>query len=680
MSSTAKTIPGAHRVRQFALAFADLPGVRPLVERLQPARLDLAIILALTMAAAIPRLVLLTDIPPGLHGDEAWTGLDARRILNEGWIGPYVGSALGQPTGPLYFAAPFVGILGDTVFAVRLSMALLAIVTIPVAYLTFRVMFDRPLAVFAAIFLAFGLWHLHYSRIGFMVISWPLMELLTLLFLFWGLKTGRWLYYALAGLAFGAGIYTYNAYPVFIAPVALIIVWLGLRHRREEMLAFAARIALMAGMTLFAALPMILYATDSDHDYLIHHRGVSILESDEWTTGDLADKGQLLFDRTRNFVTSAYWNGEPDGADGAGTEAMVDRLSVLLLILGAAIFLWRWRQPAAVAVLVMVALLPFASVLSFNALFRRSLGIVPFLAVLAAAPLALWWDRATLMSFSWRIVSYTGIAVVIAVVAYLNLNTYFGEFRDAPIARFTFGQELTEASEYMASLPGEPYVYFYSERWGFNYETRRYLAANVEGEDRSGRFGTFSLERDRGGAVAYVFLAPYLEQADEVAERYPGGASFESVDDDGAIQFRGYFLSQDEAFVEPVATAEPPSGPTATPGPGAGDRDAVRELDLAVIAQALEQYREQTGAYPDTAGQVQTICVFEVDVGCELHEVLDPVPLDPLPDATRNGYWYAGTKTEFTVYAQRESDALPECPGHPDHLGAFDSLYCVSGP
>ncbi len=29
----------------------------------------------------MPRLVLLTEIPPGLHGDEGWTGIDARRVL-----------------------------------------------------------------------------------------------------------------------------------------------------------------------------------------------------------------------------------------------------------------------------------------------------------------------------------------------------------------------------------------------------------------------------------------------------------------------------------------------------------------------------------------------------------------------------------------------------------------------
>ena len=71
-------------------------------------RIDLAILVGLAALAASLRLTMLTEIPAGLHGDEAWTGIDAARILDEGWVGVYVTSALGQVSGPLYFAAPFV--------------------------------------------------------------------------------------------------------------------------------------------------------------------------------------------------------------------------------------------------------------------------------------------------------------------------------------------------------------------------------------------------------------------------------------------------------------------------------------------------------------------------------------------------------------------------------------------
>src|ERR1700674_215736 len=85
-------------------------------------RVDIAIITAITLLAAVLRIWRLGTVPLGLHGDEAWTGLDARRVLREGWIGAYVPSAVGQPTGPLYFTALLFKFMPQTTFTLRLSM------------------------------------------------------------------------------------------------------------------------------------------------------------------------------------------------------------------------------------------------------------------------------------------------------------------------------------------------------------------------------------------------------------------------------------------------------------------------------------------------------------------------------------------------------------------------------
>lgn len=146
----------------------------------------------------------------------------------------------------------------------------------------------------------------------------------------------------------------------------------------------------------------------------------------------------------------------------------------------------------------------------------------------------------------------------------------------------------------------------------------------------------------------------------------------------------------------PTATAGPTftPGPSPTPGPATetptgeapppGDpeqRDAVRAQDLAAIQQALEQFRSDQGEYPNTNGNIQTLCVFtDSDAGCDLRDVLDPLPQDPLGDPANNGYFYASDGETYTLYATREGDQLAECSEHPDHLGRIESLYCVRGP
>lgn len=154
----------------------------------------------------------------------------------------------------------------------------------------------------------------------------------------------------------------------------------------------------------------------------------------------------------------------------------------------------------------------------------------------------------------------------------------------------------------------------------------------------------------------------------------------------------------------PVVQAPTPSGPTSTPGPsptvgpsptaapeqptatreapsGGEDRDVTRMADLEAIQEALEEYRQENRDYPDTDGNVQTLCAFaEADAGCDLREVLSPLPLDPLGDPASNGYWYASSGSSYTLYAQRESGRFPECEEHPQHLEALESLICIQGP
>jgi hypothetical protein len=143
----------------------------------------------------------------------------------------------------------------------------------------------------------------------------------------------------------------------------------------------------------------------------------------------------------------------------------------------------------------------------------------------------------------------------------------------------------------------------------------------------------------------------------------------------------------------PTATVGPTftPGPTPTVGPeqetataevaaGGEDRDQQRQLDLADIQDALEAYFEDEDEYPNTNGNIQTVCVFEQDIGCALTDVIDPIPSDPLGEPAENGYFYQSDGETYVLYAIRESELLPECDEHPEHLAGFDSIMCLRGP
>ncbi len=467
---------------------------------------------------------------------------------------------------------------------------------------------------------------------------------------------------------------------MFIVPTALFIAWIAIglylapSGRTELLRRYAVRIAAMAAVSLVVALPMIRYASDSSNEYFNHQELISVFEQDEWGEAGFADRIDILRGNAWKFYETAFWSGEPDEADGAGHEAMVDRVTLVFLILGVLILLARWRRPASVAVLLMVLILPVATMVTTQGTFRQSLGVVPFLAILAAIPLALWWERSARFAPNLRYLSYVAIAGVVGLIAFLNLSFYFGEFPDTPVARSTFSPELAEASGFMSELPEGQLIYFYSDRWSFDYETVRYLTSDRPGEDRSRRFGrTDGFEPDRTRDIAYVFMDPYRGLIDEVAALFPGGDRL-----DGGTNYQAYLLPKSQ---DPVLSPVPSSTPTPEgPRAGGGERDAIRTQDLEAISVVMETYQEQEGSYPYTGDGVQTLCVFqELDVGCALLDVA-PLPEDPLGDAGANGYFYTSGGERYLVFAQRESEAFPACEEHPEFLRHFESLLCVQGP
>ena len=159
--------------------------------RAHPWSIDVALLALLTACAAALRLPLLGDLPYGVHGDEAQVGLDAHRVLRDGWIGVYTHAALGQPSGHAYLTAPSIWLLGDTAFALRLPLALVGVAQIPLLYLLVRLLANRLEATLAAALLTISYWQLFYSRVAHWSISYATVLLAAMLCLALAMRGGR---------------------------------------------------------------------------------------------------------------------------------------------------------------------------------------------------------------------------------------------------------------------------------------------------------------------------------------------------------------------------------------------------------------------------------------------------------------------------------------------------------
>ena len=507
-------------------------------------RWELIAVFLLTMVAAFLRVYRLGDYPAGFHGDEAITGLEAQRILNEGWIGPYTGSALGQVTGPFYLTALAIWLLDASIFSVRFSMALFGVATIPATYLLLRLGFGRWVALFGTTGLTFSYWHLHFSRLGFGVVPLALASTLAVCVLLLAMRTGsRWSWLA-AGGCLSLVLYTYLAFPTFLGAVgAALIVYLFLNRDRLKPVLVSFGVFLMGA--LIVASPMINFVLDSPDVFFSRIQQKSMLRSHEYPkSGSLKDKAGYVAKRSWDALTLLYRNPRWDAVDGIGGKGAVDLGVAILAYLGLATSITRLRSPPYFfAVLVVLAALS-GLVLSDPTAgsMRRSITATPWIFGLSGVGAAVVVGVARRwIGEAGRIAAVAGLCVILVVGGIWNLQYYFGEMTQDRNFEWTFAADHLDALETAHSLSETGAIYFYSGRWSYSYETIQFLYPESQGIDRSMEYGTFDLTRLEEGPVTYVLMGNYMLEIDKLKSMYPDGETL--VDSELGPRFVIYHLS-----------------------------------------------------------------------------------------------------------------------------------------
>jgi hypothetical protein len=492
-------------------------------------------------------------------------------------------------------------------------------------------MFNRSVAAFAALLLTLMMWHLHMSRLGFMVISWPFIEVAVLFALFLGYRRQRAWLFILAGVLAGLGVYTYNSYLLFLPVLAAATLWMAARAaltrplRRAPIIAMAITVALVGlpalvspvrdavapivlnlGVILLAALiaavlglgvwlrprpwspwtmlsaiaalwlaafvvaaPMLRYIDNNTDFYRAHQKSVGLVYKDQWKQADgLGEKAEILWERAKEWERGLINGGRPDLGDGLATSRaaadgrhpVVDPIVFVLVVIGLGVAAWNWKRAEYALLLFAVLIIPWAALLTVgDGLFRRTIGLAPIVAVLAAFPLAWLWERIWRRRDDAAVYAYACLVLLVPVfVGARTTYQFFGPVQDTPEIAYIFPYQLDAASHYMDDLPEDTHILFWSNRWSFNYETRRFLAPDATGEDRSIEFRLppAGVEReefksepidygaDTSRNVAFIFLGTYLQHASEVERRYPGGEVTE-IKRGNEVLFHAYYLPAD---------------------------------------------------------------------------------------------------------------------------------------
>jgi 4-amino-4-deoxy-L-arabinose transferase-like glycosyltransferase len=217
-------------------------------------------------------------IPPGIHYDEAYNGINALTANETHNWKVFYPENTGREGLHINTEALFIKFFGNTSLGLRLANALWGSLTIIGFYFLLRQLkFSRLSVLMGTFMIATSFWHLVFSRTAFRAIMVPLI-LVWMFYFFWKAIDNperRIYYFIISGIFLGLGFNTYIAFR--IAPLIVIIVALSFILTRKGFLRkywkYGAALALAS---FIAALPIFVYFSDHFKDFISRPLAVSI--------------------------------------------------------------------------------------------------------------------------------------------------------------------------------------------------------------------------------------------------------------------------------------------------------------------------------------------------------------------------------------------------------------------
>lgn len=404
--------------------------------------MGLAAMVAVLLVAAAFRLIALDTLPPGLHHDEVIIAQVAKDILR-GRLAIYYPEGYGHEPLYHYILAGMFALCGANELTLRLTTALLGILTTAVGYRMAREMLGRRVALVSAAWMAVSLWAVFYSRVGLRNITLPLMISLTAL-LFWrASRSAQVARFSVAGIVFGLTFYTYQGSRAFPIVFAVFAIYLALFHR--EMLAKNWRgIAIFSVVAALVAAPLVYYLV------VVNPQAEARIAD---LSGPLAalragDSSQVM---RLALATAGMFTVRGDGVwlyNVSGRPVFPDLVGGALFYMGLLIALWRWRRPEYAFLLIWLPVSLGPAAVSWPAPnFVRALGALPVTFVFSAIAVV-----AALDVLRHRTMRYVISALVLSVLVWnaaMTARDYFAVWPRNAEVRWLYQATWTQAARWL---------------------------------------------------------------------------------------------------------------------------------------------------------------------------------------------------------------------------------------
>ena len=356
-------------------------------------------------------------LPPGISGDASRLGLYTFDFLQEKLVPFYVYHLFAPNPLIIYLQAPVFAALGFNNAALRGVTIIGGALTAPVIYLASRwlfkdlgylftplqlppaagrfrgvndydqgVSFARRVGLIAALGLALSTFFASFSRYGTEHALLPVVELITVFFLWRGFRKGKWVDFVLAGIFVGISQYVYIVARFF--PIALAAASVGAILANRQLLSRWRGLVLAAISATLVALPQwILFIT---HPYTFTART-------QQTAGQfifaLPDPLSSIATKLINQLLMLGWYWD-NAYNPFSYKSLLTPVLAVALIVGVATTFYKRREAHIFSfVMMMVMLLPdLLAYEGVNPSATRLLPALPFIFIMAALGAAGIWN------------------------------------------------------------------------------------------------------------------------------------------------------------------------------------------------------------------------------------------------------------------------------------------------
>jgi len=427
---------------QAASSGAEPPSHRPL-----QARTAIWLGLLLLLVSALFRLYRLDSLPPGLYIDVATNGLDIRQVF-AGHFPVFFARNYGREALFIYFQALLVAGAGPQPIVFAFSSVFMGMLTIALSLRLFTAMFGWRLALIGAGLLAMSFWFVDLSRFGLRTMSLPPLLILTLYLLWRTLRTGRWPYAALSGLALGLALYTYIA--ARLLPFLVVLIWLA-----EWRLAWKRRwqLALLVLVSLAVFAPEGVYFFEHRQEMLLRASQVSVFNPNPEAEGTHDTPVESVLNTAGMF----FVRGDENVRHNIPHRPVFGPLLGACFAIGLGVALWlSRRRPAYRWPLLWLVVMCLPSALSHESPNSfRIVSVAPaacFFPALTLSKLPEWLRRPRL--------AYWLAGLVVAGSGILTWWLYFGQWARDPRTYWAYDGNLLPLASFVEQQTSPAGAYF----------------------------------------------------------------------------------------------------------------------------------------------------------------------------------------------------------------------------